>query len=163
MTTSANSPRPAATPPLDRLLLEHFVPFRLNRLADAVSVNLSEIYRDRFGLEISEWRILVTVGQREACTAQFVAASTRMHKTRVSRAVAALEGRKLVARTVNAADGREMALELTPDGRRLYAALAPLALQRERRLLACLTRAERGAFLAALTKLEASLAVRADE
>jgi hypothetical protein len=35
-------------------LLANFVPFRLNRLADAVSQDLSEIYRDRFGLDIPE-------------------------------------------------------------------------------------------------------------
>jgi DNA-binding MarR family transcriptional regulator len=147
----------------DTLLLERFVPFRLNRLADAFSVNLSEVYRDRFGLEIPEWRILVTVGGREACSAQFVAASTRMHKTRVSRAVASLEARKLLARTVNRTDGREMALELTREGRRMHAELVPLALHREIRLLSCLSRAERSAFLTAVTKLEASLALRHDE
>jgi DNA-binding MarR family transcriptional regulator len=145
------------------LRLEDFVPFRLNRLADAVSVNLSEIYRDRFGLEISEWRILVTVGQRGQCTAQFVASSTRMHKTRVSRAVASLEDRELLARTVKQADGREMPLQLTREGRRMYEALVPLALRREADLLSCLSASERRAFLAALSKLESSLQLRDHE
>jgi DNA-binding MarR family transcriptional regulator len=153
----------APTSPPDALLLEYFLPFRLNRLAEAVSVNLSEIYRDRFGLEIAEWRILVTVGQRGKCTAQFVALSTRMHKTRVSRAVASLEVRKLLARTVDQADGREMSLQLTREGRRMYEALVPLALRREADLLSCLSRPERRAFLAALSKLEASLELRDDE
>jgi DNA-binding MarR family transcriptional regulator len=141
----------------DTLVLADFVPFRLNRLADAVSVNLSDIYRDRFGLEIPEWRVLVTVGQRRACTAQHVVASTRMHKTRVSRAVASLEGRDLLVRGSSAADGREFSLQLTRAGRRMYAALVPLALQRERELLACLSDGERRAFLGAMAKLEASL------
>jgi DNA-binding MarR family transcriptional regulator len=145
------------------LLLEHFVPFRLNRLADAVSVNLSEIYRDQFGLEIPEWRILVTVGQCEECTAQFIASSTRMHKTRVSRAVAGLKARKLLARTSKQADGREISLRLTQEGRQVYAALVPLALHRESQLLSCLSRAERNSFLAALSKLEAALKLRQDE
>jgi DNA-binding MarR family transcriptional regulator len=86
-----------------------------------------------------------------------------MHKTRVSRAVAALESRRLLARTVSRSDGREMALELTGEGRRMYAALAPLALQRESVLLSTLTRGERDAFLGALSKLEASLALRGDQ
>jgi DNA-binding MarR family transcriptional regulator len=130
------------------------VPFRLNRLADAVSVNLSEIYRDRFGLEISEWRVLVTVGQRRECTAQCIASSTRMHKTRVSRAVASLEARKLLLRSCNAEDGREMSIGLTKTGQRMYSDLVPLALLRERRLLSCLSETERRAFLAAMTRLE---------
>ncbi len=157
----------ARTPPgpvnrLDSLVLEDFVPFRLNRLADAVSVNLSEIYRDRFGLEIAEWRVLVTVARRRDCTAQHIASSTRMHKTRVSRAVASLEDRKLIARTPNGADGREWSLQLTPAGQRLYSSLVPLALQRQVRLLSCLSEVERRAFLAAMAKLEASLELRGD-
>jgi DNA-binding MarR family transcriptional regulator len=139
------------------LLLDEFVPFRLNRLADAVSLNLSEIYRDRFGLEIPEWRVLVTVGQCCECTAQRVASSTRMHKTRVSRAVASLEERKLLARASNGGDGRERRLCLSPAGRRMYSALVPLALERERQLLSCLSESQRRVLRAALTLLEGSL------
>jgi DNA-binding MarR family transcriptional regulator len=146
----------------DTLLLDDFVPFRLNRLADAVSLNLSEIYRDRFGLEIPEWRVLVTVGQCRECTAQQVAFSTRMHKTRVSRAVASLEERKLLARAANAEDARERWLCLSPAGRRMYSSLVPLALERERQLLACLSDSQRTALLAALRLLEESLELEND-
>ena len=146
----------------DTLALKDFVPFRLNRLADAVSVNLSEIYRDRFGLEISEWRVLVTVGQRRECTAHYIASSTRMHKTRVSRAVSSLEYRKLLERTSNTEDGREMPLGLTRAGKRMYSALVPLALDRERKLLSCLSDSERRAFLGAMSQLEAALELRCD-
>ena len=153
---------PALPDQADALVLERFVPFRLNRLADAVSVNLSQIYRERFGLEVSEWRVLVTVGQQAECTAQHIASSTRMHKTRVSRAVASLEDRTLLAKTSNAVDAREMFLGLTKAGRRMYAALVPLALHRELSLLSCLSDTERRAFLGALSKLEAALELSGD-
>ncbi len=142
------------------LVLDEFVPFRLNRLADAVSVNLSDVYRERFGLEIAEWRVLVTVGDRRECTAQHIAASTRMHKTRVSRAVTSLARRKLVARTSSDEDGRELTLELTTAGSRMYAAIVPRALDRERRLLSCLSESQRRAFLGALTTLVAALELK---
>ncbi len=145
----------------DELYLEAFMPFRLNRLADAVSTNLSEIYRDRFGLQIPEWRVLVTVGKSLARTAQQIASSTRMHKTRVSRAVAALEARNLIARQTNDEDSREMSLELTKAGQRMYATLVPLALRRENQLLSCLSNTERRAFLDAMAKLEVSLELTA--
>ena len=58
------------------LVLAEFLPFRLNRLAEAVSRNLSEIYQERFGLEIPEWQVLMTVGQREECTAQHKSRAT---------------------------------------------------------------------------------------
>jgi len=140
-------------------VLEDFVPFRLNRLADAVSVNLSEVYRDRFGLDIAGWRVLVTVGERRECTAQQIVASTRMHKTRVSRAVASMETRSLICRSSSEQDGREMSLALTPAGRRMYSALVPLALRRERKLLSCLSEAQRRAFLDAIALLEQALAL----
>src|ERR1700761_3623517 len=113
------------------LQLGNFMPFRLNRLAAEVSEHLAEIYRERFGLDIPEWRVIATVGPRRGCTAQYIAASTRMHKTRVSRAVAALARRGCITRAVSPDDAREVHLELTPAGRRIYAALVPLALERE--------------------------------
>jgi DNA-binding MarR family transcriptional regulator len=152
-----------STIPSATLLLADFVPFRLNRLADAVSRDLSEIYRDRFHLEIPEWRVLVTIGEPGHCTAQHIASSTRMHKTRVSRAVASLEERKLIARAANSADGRELRLHLTKSGRRIYQALVPLALQRERELLSCFGVEQRRAFLTALMRLEKSLKIQSEE
>src|SRR5581483_9159077 len=87
------------------LRLAGFVPFRLNRLAVAVSDHLAEIYRERFGLEIPEWRVMATVGPVHGCTAQHIASSTRMHKTRVSRAIANLVERGLIERAPST-DGR---------------------------------------------------------
>jgi DNA-binding MarR family transcriptional regulator len=139
------------------LRLKDFVPFRLNRLAEAVSQDLSSIYRERFQLEIPEWRVLVTVGQALHCTAQHIAASTRMHKTRVSRAVASLEARDLIEKDTNADDGRELPLRLSTAGRQVYASLVPQALAREREILSCLSDVERRQFGAALTRLESSL------
>lgn len=141
----------------EALELGKFVPFRLNRLAEAVSQDLSKIYRHRFQLEIPEWRVLVTVGQGHDCTAQHIGASTRMHKTRVSRAVAALEARDLIERVVSAKDGREEPLRLSKAGRQVYASLVPQALQRERELLSCLSEAEQRQFTKALTRLESAL------
>ncbi len=141
------------------VVLKNFVPFRLNRLAEAVSGDLSEIYRHRFKLEIAEWRVLVTVAQGN-CTAQHIASSTRMHKTRVSRAVSALELRDLIERESEPADARELSLRLSKAGRRLYASLVPQALEREREILSCLDANERRSFLAALTRLEEALGLK---
>ena len=136
------------------LRLGSFVPFRLNRLAAEVSSHLSEIYRERFGLEIPEWRVLVTLAPEEGCTAQQIASSTRMHKTRVSRAIAYLMEKGLIERASNSDDRREMPLQLSRAGRRMYSELMPLALERERALLACMSTEELRGFVAALDRLE---------
>jgi DNA-binding MarR family transcriptional regulator len=148
-TNGANGAHGVAT-----LHLANFAPFRLNRLASGVSDLLSDIYRRRFGLEIPEWRVIATVGQAWTCTAQHIADSARMHKTRVSRAIAHLVQRGLIERTSNADDRREMALRLTAAGRALYEELVPVALERERELLSCLSEEELRAFNEGLTKLE---------
>lgn len=135
------------------LELPAFVPFRLNRLATGVSQYLAAIYQDRFGLDIPQWRVIATVGGG-ACTAQTIAASTRMHKTRVSRAIVELEGRDLVERLFNEDDRRERQVRLTKAGRRLYLELVPLALERERMLLTCLDPAQLQEFVQGLDVLE---------
>jgi DNA-binding MarR family transcriptional regulator len=141
------------------LHLSTFVPFRLNRLAVAVSEHLSEVYRKRFELEIPEWRVIATVGPEFGCTAQHIADSTRMHKTRVSRAIAHLEKRRLIERTCCANDRREMQLRLTKAGRLMYVELVPLALERERALLARLSETQLHAFTQGLQLLEEFLGV----
>jgi len=142
------------------LQLGHFVPFRLNRLAAEVSEHLAGVYRERFGLDVPEWRVMATVGPEKGCTAQYIAGSTRMHKTRVSRAIAHLEDRGLMARVARASDRREMELRLTKAGQRMYAELVPLALERERSLLGCMNKEQLRAFVAGLDRLETYLGLR---
>ena len=143
--------RPPSTPVL---LLTNFTPFRLNRLATAVNDHLSGVYKQRFGLEIPEWRVIATVGPAWSCTAQHIADTTRMHKTRVSRAISHLVKRDLIERASNADDRREMELRLTKAGRAMYTELVPLALERERALLACFNEEELRAFTDGLDRLE---------
>lgn len=142
------------------LELTGFVPYRLNRLAVGVSNHLSDIYRERFGLDIPEWRVMATVGSRHGCTAQYIAQSTRMHKTRVSRAVAGLEERELIERASSAADRREREVRLTKAGRRMYAELVPLVLERERELLSCLTKEQLRGFVAGMEAIESFLGLQ---
>jgi DNA-binding MarR family transcriptional regulator len=142
------------------LELPGFVPYRLNRLAVGVSNHLADIYRDRFGLDVPEWRVMATVGSRHGCTAQYIAESTRMHKTRVSRAIAHLEERELIERASSAADKREREVRLTKAGRRMYAELVPLVLERERQLLACLSREQLRGLVAGMEALESFLGLK---
>jgi DNA-binding MarR family transcriptional regulator len=141
-----------------KLDLFSFVPFRLNRLAAEVSAALSSEYRERYGLDIPEWRVLATLGFRnEPCTAQYIAHCTRTHKSTISRAVTALLDRQLIARVENADDRREFALAMTRKGEALYEELIPRLKRREQEILSCLTAGERKAFAAALGKIETHL------
>src|SRR5205085_432135 len=83
------------------LKLEEFLPHRLNVLSSLVSQALTYVYARR-GIGIPEWRVLVTLGEYGVMTGKAVGAHTHMHKTKVSRAVAQLEQRKLLTRRANA-------------------------------------------------------------
>lgn len=141
-----------------KLDLFRFVPFRLNRLAAEVSAALSGEYRDRYGLDIPEWRVIATLGFRnDACSAQYISHCTRTHKSTISRAVTALMTRQLIERVENEEDRREFRLRLTHAGRDLYEALIPRLKRKERDILACLTADERAQFAVLLGKIETSL------
>ncbi len=143
-----------AMPDREILSLESFLPYRLNRLADAVSRSFSDIYRQRHGLTRPEWRTLATLGQYGTMTATEVGAHSSMHKTKVSRAVAALERRRWLKRRADGQDRRVEHLELTPAGQRVYEELVPLAKTFEADLLGKLDMRKREAVLKGLAALE---------
>jgi DNA-binding MarR family transcriptional regulator len=163
------SPEPgAADTPTARgdaapLKLEEFLPYRLNVVASLVSQSLSRIYAERYGIGVPEWRVLVTLGQFGMMTGKAVGAHSHMHKTKVSRAVALLEKRKLLTRRANRADLREAFLTLTPAGRLMYEDLAPVALDFAKRLGEVIDPADRPAFDRAVNRLtERSAALAAE-
>ena len=137
------------------LKLEQFLPYQLNVVASLVSQALSRVYARRYRIGVPEWRVLVTLGQYGVMTGKAIGGHTHMHKTKVSRAVALLEKRKLLARRGNRADKRESFLSLTGSGRAMYEELAPHALDFARRLTDILTPSDREAFDRAVTELTA--------
>lgn len=136
------------------LALEAFLPYRLNRLADAVSRDFSKIYRERHGLTRPEWRTLAGLGQHGTLTATAIGEQSAMHKTKVSRAVAALEKRKWLTRKPDDADRRVEHLKLTKAGEAAYRELVPLAKAFEARMLARLSEENRTALSKGLHALQ---------
>jgi DNA-binding MarR family transcriptional regulator len=154
-TGSHKESAPRKDPTLD---LFRFVPFRLNRLAAEVSAELSSEYRERYGLDIPEWRVLATLGFRDdACSAQYIAHCTRTHKSTISRAVTALMKRQLVERVENEDDRREFVLRMTRKGKALYEKLVPRLKRKEQEIMSCLSAQERKSFALLLGKVENSL------
>ncbi|MFL6798386.1 MAG: MarR family winged helix-turn-helix transcriptional regulator [Xanthobacteraceae bacterium] len=141
---AARRPEPTSSS-LPMLKLEDFLPHRLNVLSSLVSEALTRVY-GRHGINIPEWRVLVILGENGTMTGKAVGAETHMHKTKVSRAVAQLEERKLLTRRANRADLRESFLSLTPAGRTVYEELAPRALEFMDRLSEVVAPADRAAF-----------------
>ena len=100
--------------------LEEFLPFRLHQASEAVSQSFRTIYRSDYGMTRTEWRVFAQLGQYGAMTATDVGISANLHKTKVSRAVFALEKRRWLKRQQDASDRRSHILHLTDAGQKAY-------------------------------------------
>lgn len=149
-------PFPAAARREDRLVLDDYLPFRLSVASNAVSRLIARAYEDRFGLSIPEWRLMAVLAEDGALTPGAVVARTAMDKVTVSRAAQGLMRRHLVDRDAHEADGRSHRLSLSPQGLRLHADIAPLALAYEAALLSGLAPGEVVALKHLLKRLEAA-------
>ena len=109
------------------LKLEAFLPYRLLRAAEDVSRRFARHYKNRHGMTRPEWRTLATIGQFGSITAKQIGEHSSMHKTKVSRAVRALEKRRWLKRRTDDLDRRIEHLELTPPGKTIYRELAYIA------------------------------------
>jgi DNA-binding MarR family transcriptional regulator len=135
------------------LELERFLPYRLSILSNRVSQTIANAYVERFGLAVTEWRVIAVLGRFPELSANGVAERTAMDKVAVSRAVARLLERGLLQRETHGADRRRSVLTLSETGYRIYDEVAPLALECERRLLAHLDAGERATLDRLLDKL----------
>jgi DNA-binding MarR family transcriptional regulator len=142
-----------------KIQLETFLPYRLNRIAAAVSQDFRSVYGPHHDLTIPEWRVLATLGQFEEISAKEIGQHSSMHKTKVSRAVRALEERRWLKRRESEADRREEILTLTASGQKAYREIVPKAVEFERRIVDELG-PEAKPFLVALERLEKILKLR---
>ena len=137
--------------------LSRFLPFRLNRLAAEISEQLSALYAERFGIDIPQWRVLATLHSGNDWTAKAIVASTRTHKSTISRAVEALSQRGLIEAVQSEYDKRAYRLRLTAKGRKLFRELEPLVLDYEKRLMQQLGESDGRRLVKAISALEQAL------
>ncbi|MBZ6078734.1 MarR family winged helix-turn-helix transcriptional regulator [Microvirga puerhi] len=123
---------------MTKLQLEAFLPYRLNRISAAISHEFRAVYGRHHDLTVPEWRVLATLGQFEEMGAKAIGHHSSMHKTKVSRAVRALEERRWLKRRECEDDRREEILSLTALGRKTYTDIVPRAVAFERRIMTAL-------------------------
>ena len=139
------------------LRLSEFLPYRLSILSNRVSNVISGAYRARFGLTVSQWRVIAVLAEFGEMTARDIGASTQMDKVSVSRAVAKLTERALIRPKVSRTDGRSRLLSLTKDGKAIFDEVAPMARQFEDDLLSDLSVAEAKSLHSLIDRLSARL------
>lgn len=101
---------------MDDLELSAFTPYLLNMAAEAQGVAFSETYRSRYGMLRTEWRVLYHLGRHGTMSATEISQRAKLHKTKVSRAVRALEVKRFLKRDISDKDRRIEMLYLSEMG-----------------------------------------------
>lgn len=133
--------------------LRDFLPYLLNQAAGEVSAGFQTLYKSRYGMLRTEWRVLFHLGRYGEMTATEVCTRARVHKTKVSRAVTRLEARRFLRRQVSQHDRRAEVLALTDAGRAAYDDLSLQAQAYDAKLMSGFTDDEAQALRGALRRL----------
>jgi DNA-binding MarR family transcriptional regulator len=109
--------------------LESFLPYLLNQAAEATSKSFQASYKATYGMTRTQWRVLANLGKFGSMTARDICAISHIEKTKVSRAVSALEEDLLLSRAISPQDRRAEILSLTDRGREVFADLGQKAIE----------------------------------
>ena len=130
--------------------LQDFLPYQLNQAAEKVSRDFQSVYKREYGMLRTEWRVLFHLGHYGKMTARSICDRGNLHKTKVSRAVAALEEKRFLTRNTSANDRRHEFLELTSKGRSAFERLSVQAQEYQKELISRFSKQEYEALSSAL-------------
>ena len=116
--------------------LTDFLPYLLNQAAEVRGREFQKVYKGRYGMLRTEWRVLFHLGRHGPMTASAIVEAAQSHKTKISRAVTALEKKRFLRRDTMEHDRRSEQLSLTPAGQRAYRDLAGFAQDYDAKLMA---------------------------
>ena len=123
--------------------LQDFLPYLLNQAADASSRGFQGYYKAKYGMLRTEWRVVFHLGRYGKLTAKEICERAQIHKTKVSRAVSALEAKRFLTRSEVRKDRRQEDLELTQSGTKAYLDLKVEAGRFDNGLVSKISKADR--------------------
>ncbi|HHL21816.1 MAG TPA: MarR family transcriptional regulator [Aliiroseovarius sp.] len=146
---------------MSRFDLDNFLPYQLAVLSQRVSEGFARHYRERFGINVAEWRVVAHLSQEDAVSVREICRRVNMDKPKVSRAASRLEAAGFVRKEENPADRRLVKLSLTGAGRAMVDELAPIAQSYEEELAALMGEDDFSRFRGLVGRLNTGLAARA--
>lgn len=133
--------------------LSEFLPYRLFQAAEVTSRAFQKVYQGRYGMLRTEWRVLFHLGHSGDQTAKQIGERAALHKTKVSRAVKALEAKRFLKRETIENDRRSEMLSLTKAGQATLSDLTAIAADYDRKLSDVLGKNQHTALVTALDTL----------
>ena len=135
------------------LTIRDLLSYRLHVVANLLSRGAAMRYRREFGVSLWEWRTVALLGAQAPLSLNELAAAAGLDKSQMSRVVAGLVERGIVARAADENDGRGVQLGLSRSGEKLCEGLIRAAAERNDAFLGCLSQSERECLERALQKL----------
>jgi len=137
--------------------LERHVPAFITFIANKLSNSATAFYQRNFGVNVTEWRIMSLLAVEPGIPASRICSVIGYDKGPVSRTLAALQKRGLIAVRTDPNDGRSHSISLSTKGRATHDKVIVAALDRERRLLSCLGKQEREVLIDLLRRVHDNL------
>ncbi len=122
--------------------LRNFLPYLLNQAAEESSLEFQRVYKGRYGMLRTEWRVLFHLGMYGEMTARDIGTRANIHKTKISRAVQKLTERRFLTRARDSKDRRFEKLTLTSAGQAAYDELRIVAQDYDEEMSAQFTKEE---------------------
>jgi DNA-binding MarR family transcriptional regulator len=135
---------------------------RLMVLANLLKRGAILRYRRLAGLSSVEFGLVASLGRRPPMSVARLAEAVGQDKGQISRALAGLVSRKLVAKAANPDDSREVLVSLTRAGLAAHDAIVEGAQERNRQLLEHLRKDELATLLTLVERLTATAAEMLD-
>ena len=138
------------------LEITEFLPYQLVQLANKVSDDFSNVYKEEADLTTPQWRVMAHLAQNQFSAKQLCDLA-RIDKSTMSRAIRQLGERGLIKLKQDEEDKRSKVLNLTDEGLSTYKRISVLAREWENELLSSLTQEEQALFRSILEKLNLSI------
>jgi DNA-binding MarR family transcriptional regulator len=154
----AGPPRPGGAGDAELAPITAMMSSRLMVLANLLKRGAILRYKRLAGLSSVEFGLVASLGRHKPMSVVRLAEAVGMDKGQISRALAGLVSRKLVAKAVNPRDNRETLVCLTRAGLAAHDAIVAGAQERNRRLLEQLSHGELETLLGQIDRLTGAAA-----
>lgn len=120
-------------------LPENSLPHAFAVVSNRVSNMLQAMYSERYGLNVTGWRLIAILGTHAPLSAKALADMTALDQVSISRTLEHLGSKRLVLRRTDPTDRRRVLIRLSKRGEDVYNEIVPVLYAAERALLSALS------------------------
>ena len=137
---------------------DRYLPFLIISISNNLYRRASQFYQSRFGIGVTEWRVLSALAAEPNSTANRLCGIAQLDKAATSRSLKVLESGGHVTIAPHKSDARKRIVAFTPAGLNLYEKILAVAMNRQKRMGAGFSAEETDTLIALLTRVRANLA-----